>query len=254
MGKALDILGSWFGLIEEPAKQGPPPIKKETLVRLKELSRAHTFVEVRFPERDNISYQSLILDVNGPQRYIQIDELFPAVGKAAMPGEPVEIISHGKGQPLHFESEVIALEMADGVPAYRVALPSSLSVNQRRQYFRVDVPEDVDITVRVDLSPQLSPLCKVNNLSSSGINLRINRDVTQYLRASRVIEGIRIHLPDRDVINCDLEVRSYEYRKSPTRQTIVGGRLLSVSTASQKKLDKLLASMQRILQKQYNGE
>ena len=254
MGKALDILSSWLGLAEETAEQQPKPIKKETLIRLRELARSHTFVEVRFTERNNVSYQSLILDLNVEGRYAVIDELFPSLGKPVMPGEPVEIVSQGKGMPIQFHSEVLALEMIDGVPAYKIALPTQLQANQRRQYFRVEVPDDMDLSVKLDLAENLSPLCKVNNLSSAGINLRANRDISQYLKSSRVIEGIRIHLPDNDVINCDLEIRSYEYRKTPSRHTIVGGRLLSVSAPAQKKLDKILALFQRVMQKQQNGD
>jgi c-di-GMP-binding flagellar brake protein YcgR len=254
MGKALAMLTSWFGLDEEPELNRPKPINKETVLRLRELSRQHTFVEVRFTERNAVAYQSLILDVTPLSRSALIDELFPAAGQPVMPGEPIEIVSQSKGMPLQFHSEIISLEMVDGVPAYRIALPEKLQANQRRKYYRVVVPEEMEMLVRLELGDGLSPLCKVNNLSSSGINLKINRDVTQHLTSSHVIEGIRLQLPDNDVINCDLEVRSYEYRKVPNRHTLVGGRLLSVSAPAQKKLDKLLAHLQRVMQKQQNGD
>ena len=253
MGKALDVLSALFGLDNEPEPDQPKPVNRQTVLRLRELSRDHTFVEVRFPELSGSSYQSLILEVDPQSRSVLIDELFPADGQSVMPGEPVEIVSQNKGMPMRFSSEIMALEMVDGVPAYRIDLPQKVQANQRRKFFRVMVPDEMEISARVDIGDQ-TPLCKINNLSSSGISLKVNRDVTPHLKANRTIEGLRIQLPDHDVVNCDLEVRSYEYRKLPTRHTLIGGRLLRVSGSAQKKLDKILAQLQREIQKAYASE
>ncbi len=246
MGKALAFISSLFGLEGEPAKSAIRPVNPDTLLRLEQLCRSHSFVEVSFPEQGGRSYQSLILDINAEQRCALIDELFPALTQPVLPGEPIEVVSQGKGLPMRFRSEILSLEIVDGVPACRIALPRKIHAKQRRHYFRMAIPEDIDVSLRLPLADGQMKLCKVNNLSSSGIQLKINRDVTRQLRSSHVLEGARLMLPDKEVIHCDLEVRSYEYRKLPSRHTLVGGRLRCVAQPAQRKLDKLLADLQRL--------
>jgi hypothetical protein len=53
-----------------------------------------------------------------------IDEFFPMHADIVIiPGENIEIMSTGKGLPIRFVSVVGSIEMLDGSPAYRIALP-----------------------------------------------------------------------------------------------------------------------------------
>ena len=250
MGKPWAFLASLFGLQCEKHSGSAKTPDGAMLARLAELSSKHSFVDVRFPYRDDSSYQSLILSINLAEGYVLIDEMFPALSRQAMPGETVEIVSHGKGLPIKFKSQILALETVDGEPACRIGLPGEIHANQRRQFFRVAVPDDTYISLRLPLSEALSPLCKVNNLSSSGINMKVPGNVTDYLSSSHIVEGVHLYLSNQDVIQCDMEVRSFQYCKWPNRHTIVSGRFLNMTKPGQQQLNKLLVGLQRLARKQ----
>lgn len=225
-------------------------IKPETLIRLQELCAKHTFVNVNFTDRINCSFQSLILRVEPKNQSMLIDEFFPLQpDMAIMPGESIEITSIGKGLPIKFSSSIGAIEMLDGSPAYRIALPSKVKANQRRDFFRINVDRDMETRLRINLAGGDIAYCDIINLSSSGIGFRVDKNLSEQLSANRLLKNATLTLPDHGVISCDLEVKSYEYRKPPHRCTVVGARFLAMPRTSQKQLDKLMITLQREVKK-----
>ena len=224
----------------------PPAVKPETLVRLQELCAKHTFVNVNFVDRNDCSFQSLILKVDVVHQSLLIDELFPMqADMSVVPGENIEITSSGKGLPVKFSSTIATIEMLDGSPAYRIALPRKVKANQRREFFRLSVSKDVEVGLRIPLVGGNLALCNVLNVSSSGVGFSIDKNISEQLQSSRILRGVKLSLPDSTSIYCDLEVKSYEYRKPPHRCTVMGARFFELATPMQKQLDKAMVSLQR---------
>ncbi len=231
--------------LDEPAKPVVPSLDPETLVRLYELCAKHVFVDVRFLNRDGVSYQSLIIDVDAQRRTLLIDELYPLdKSTRVVTGEEVEITSVGKGLPVKFTSTIAALELYEGAPAYRLTLPTKVKSDQRREFFRIPVTREMDIRLHIPVEETLV-FSTVLNISSTGIGFRIDRNISDQVRSSRVISGVKITLPENVAIYCDLEVRSYDYKKSPDRYTLVGAKFLNFSPAEHKIFDKFLLKLQR---------
>ena len=214
----------------------------ETLIRLQKLCTSHTFVNVRFVDRDDSSFQSLILKVDSHHQSLLIDELFPMQADMAVtPGENIEITSSG-GLPVQFSSTIGAIEILDGAPAYRISLPTRVRANQRREFFRVAVNRDMETRLLIDGG---SCQCEILNLSNSGISFRVENNICEKIQSNRNIKDARLLLPDSSVLYCDLEVKSYEYRRPPQRGTVVGARFIDLPKTTQKQLDKLVSRLQR---------
>ena len=227
-----------------------PMIDAETLIRLNELCDKHTFVNVEFTNAENQSYQSLIIKVDNKQQSLLIDELYPVDPSLVVsPGEAIQITTSGKGVPVKFASVIEAVEMFEGSPAYRVALPRKLSANQRREFFRIPIHQDMGLRFQVPVEGGSVRTCVLLNLSSNGVRFTIDKNITEQFRLDRMIRQARMTMPDGTVFYCDLEVRSYEYRKIPDRFTIIGARLVDVLKKDQKQLDNFLISKQREIRK-----
>lgn len=242
--KNLGFIAHLFRSKSDKESQPSPTVKPETLVRLRELCAKHTFVDVSFSDRQDHAYQSLIIKVDVDSQSLLIDELYPLQTNMNIgPGEHIEITSCGKGLPVKFSSTITAIEMHEGSPAYRIALPRKVKANQRREFFRVSTRNEAGFQLRIPLTGGGS--CNVLDLSSSGIGFRVDKNISEQLRAHRIIEDARLTLPDNTVVYCDIEVRSFEYRKPPQRCTLVGATLLDIARPAQKQLDKLLIRLQR---------
>ncbi len=245
-GKNHSFMAMLFGS-RAPSVAEEPEIKPETLIRLQELCLKHSFVNVRFIDRVNCSFQSLILKVDPVNQSLLIDEFFPMQADIAIiPGENIEITSSGKGLPVKFSSAIGSIEILDGSPAYRIALPKKIRANQRREYFRVAVDYDMNTRLRINLSGGDMVMCQIINMSSSGMSFSVDKNVSEQLASNRKLKDAKFTLPDGSILNCDLEVKSYEYRRPPHRCTVIGARFDSLPRSSQKQLDKLIVTLQRL--------
>ena len=244
--KNRGFMAMLFGSGSQPVAEDSA-IKSETLMRLQELCLKHTFVNVRFVNRIDCSFQSLILKVDPDSQSLLIDEFFPMHADIAIiPGENIEIMSTGKGLPIRLVSVVGSIEMLDGSPAYRIALPKKIKANQRREYFRVAVHNDMNTRLRINLSGGDMAMCRIINLSSSGVSFSVDKNISERLASNRNLKDAKFTLPDGDMLSCNLEVKSYEYRKPPYRCTVIGARFDNLPRPSQKQLDKLIFTLQRL--------
>ncbi|MFT5691764.1 MAG: c-di-GMP-binding flagellar brake protein YcgR [Oceanicoccus sp.] len=252
-GKGSGFISRLFG-----GEEGPGPkedvIDPEILVRLHELSSKHTFVDVRFIDRDDISYQSLIIDVDANNRFLRIDELYPLSRDIKIVvGEKIEITSRGKGVPVKFTSTISALELFDGSPAYRVVLPTTIKSNQRRSFFRIDVTRDMDVRLHIPFDEGGLGLCTILNISSSGIGFRFDKNITEQIRSTGMMKEAKLTFPGNITMYCDLEVRSYDYKKAPARYTQVGAKIHNLSPSERKQMDKMLLKLQREVKRNENN-
>ncbi len=221
---------------------------EQTVIRLQQLVEERSFVDVRFPSRFDGTYQSLILKVDPVERYVLIDELFPAHGQFLItPGDEVEITSLRRGLPVRFTTWVkaISLDEGDGLPAYRLALPDVVEAKQRRAHFRLMLSSDSGVRLRLRGPEGDRLLCTVLDLSQSGLSFDCTGNLTEMLRQKPQLHQCVLLIPSLPEISCDLEARSFEFRKRPTRHTLVRARIDVLTTGSARQIEQFLALAQR---------
>lgn len=232
----------------EPESEAPQASFEQTVIRLQQMVEERSFVEVRFPGRADNTYQSLILKVDPLERYVLIDELFPAHGAFFIsPGDEVEITSVRRGIPVRFSTWVksISIDEADGIPAYRLALPDSVEAKQRRRNFRVPIDAEAGVRLRIRGPEGNRLLCTVQNLSHGGVGFTCQGNLGDNLREAPLLRNSSLSIPGLADIVCDLEVRSFEFRRQPYRYTVVGARLENLTTAGAKQIEHFLVLVQR---------
>ncbi len=221
---------------------------EQTVIRLQQLVEERCFVDVRFPDRADNVYQSLILKVDPAEGYVLIDELFPAHGQFFIsPGDEVEITSVRRGVPVRFATWVraISIDEADGLPAYRLALPDAVEAKQRRAHFRLTLDADSGVRLRLRGPEGDRLLCTVLNLSQAGLSFECPGNVTEWLRQHTRLRQCMLTIPGLPEFPCDLEARSFEFRRRPSRHTIVGARIESLAPVAARQLEQFLVIAQR---------
>ncbi len=116
-------------------------------------------------------------------------------------------------EPGNWHIEFVAVEpcevMHDGTPAIRLRYPEILTVQQRRQNARHDVPSTIPLRCVADAGGITPFDAQIRDISFGGINVLLYpSDIT--LEPGTVLVGSRIEVPGADSVTIDLEVRYSE--------------------------------------------
>lgn len=225
----------------------PDKTKKEAdnYSQLEILQRRHSFIEVKFPRIEQ-SFQSMILELHPDDSFLVIDELYPAEGRQKLlEGDEAEIIAQVPGIKVAFFSKLLAREITEGLPVYRMELPEEIGSTVRRRSFRVYVEREANLAIDLGKIGEQSLSAHVVNLSADGIKLSLRGNVSKQLEKNRLLENCLIRLPNGIDIDASIELRNIYTIRTPTLHTLAGG-VLSIAIPSQRtKLNQYLAAVQR---------
>ncbi len=116
-------------------------------------------------------------------------------------------------EPGDWHIEFVAVEpreaMHDGAPAIRLRYPEILTIQQRRQNERYDVPPTVPLRCVADAGGITPFDAQIKDISSGGISVLLYPSDIM-LEPGTVLVGSRIEVPGADSVTIDLEVRYSE--------------------------------------------
>lgn len=129
--------------------------------------------------------------------------------KALLASARVTLVS----TPDDWQIEFVATEpcevMHDGVPAIRLRYPEILSVQQRRQHPRRDVPSTLTLRCVADAGGIAPFDAQIKDLGVGGVSILIYSPEVM-LEPGTVLVGCVIEVPRADSVTVDLEVRYSE--------------------------------------------
>jgi len=116
-------------------------------------------------------------------------------------------------EPGDWHIEFVAVEpcevMHDGTPAIRLRYPEILTIQQRRQNERHDVPPTVPLRCVADAGGITPFDAQIKDISFGGISVLLYPSDIM-LEPGTVLVGSRIEVPGADSVTIDLEVRYSE--------------------------------------------
>ena len=116
-------------------------------------------------------------------------------------------------EPGDWHIEFVAVEpreaMHDGAPAIRLRYPEILTIQQRRQNERYDVPPTVPLRCVADAGGITPFDAQIKDISFGGISVLLYPSDIM-LEPGTVLVGSRIEIPGADSVTIDLEVRYSE--------------------------------------------
>lgn len=222
-----------------------PNDKSDNYSQLEMLQRRHSFIEVKFPRIEG-SFQSMILELHPDDSYLLIDELYPLENRQELiEGDTAEITAQAPGIKIAFFSTLLAREVIDGTPAYRMELPEDIGSTLRRRAFRVYVERENGLAIDLR-DPEGEPIdAHIVNLSGDGIKLSLRGNVSKRLEKDRVLEQCVIKLPNHIDIDCSIEIRNLYVIRTPSLHTLAGATLSVPMPSHRTKLGQYLAAVQR---------
>ena len=213
--------------------------------QLETLQRRHSFIEVKFPRIER-SFQSMILELHAEDGYMLIDELYPAEGRQfLLEGDAAEIGGKSVGIVVSFYSRLLAREVADDAPVYRMELPEEIGASYRRTSYRVYVEREAGLTIDIRRPDGSSFDAHIINLSTDGVKISLRGDVNKDIAQNHLLENCLIQLPNGIDIDCAIDVRNAYVMRTPSLNTMIGGKLTIDMPSHRTKLDQYLAAVQR---------
>jgi len=129
--------------------------------------------------------------------------------KALLARARVTFVSTPDDWHIEFVAEEPCEVMHDGVAAIRLHYPEILTVQQRRQYARHDVPAALALRCVADAGGVAPFDARIKDLGIGGISILLySPDVM--LEPGTVLVGSRIEIPGADAVAVDLQVRYSE--------------------------------------------
>lgn len=227
--------------------------RDKVIFNLEKMQSEHCFIDVRFPERDARTFQSLILAVDDGDDLLTIDELYPTddVGDVTA-GEMLELTSRKKGIRMSFVTRIESIEHDGKSPLFKLQIPSSVNAKQQRKNYRVQL--EPDSGVKFNVFDKTGLICTVVNVSVDGIGFYMGGNHTSDFKLGSILQDCLLKLPNGVSFHSSMEVRSCEFKKYPNRRTLIGGSFINLAPPDIKKLETVLATMQREQRKNESRE
>lgn len=223
---------------------GPP--EAEVFVLLRRALTDHCLLTVRIDGRGE-PHTSAILEVVPEGRYLVIDELIPMVDQSLLEARPVlHIRAMVEGVELRFSTPVLQVGEEDGLPYYKIALPSSINYAQRRRQFRVTVPQPYGFEVSFTLPDERVLLGDLRDLSSGGLCVaRLHSGELEADKDLHQIATCRLSIPNQQSVVADVEIMGID---APPRQRVarVRARFINPSPTAARRISQFCTELERL--------
>ena len=212
---------------------------------LEQLRLNHEWIEVKVTKTD-LSYQSLILNLDIENNELLIDELFPPEHiEKIEPGDTVAIRSQSSQKPINFFSRVLAREFSNGSGLWRLELPDGIGHNGNRNAFRVYVENDLELDIEVYTDGEPLNDVRIVNISTEGLKLSFSQAHQDQLHNNKSLERCIIRLPGGFDVDCDIMLSNIYSIRTPVPHLLAGGKLTIDNPQHRVKLQQYIASIQR---------
>ncbi|HBF08638.1 MAG TPA: hypothetical protein DHW71_03345 [Gammaproteobacteria bacterium] len=227
----------------QPAKSLPEEAAR-IYSQLYGLKNARHFAWCRFG-RDEVAYQSMIIDINVEERLLILDEPFGMPASFFWsPGMPIHVEIKDYETRISFKSRFVRLqpeESGDG-NKMMIAWPAEVESHQRRSIFRVSFHEGdaVPMIQFMDISSDLLPCL---DLSFQGVGVAVPDEISSQMYPGQNLV-IQLWLPNLDPIVAKLHIKRLDHIED-LGVSSMGGVIEGIDAASKRVVDKFLLAAQR---------
>lgn len=191
-----------------------------------------------------------VLAVNETRNTLILDSARgDALNQELMSGKGAEFIAQLDGISISFATGPVTWCKYEGLPALRIALPTSLVRLQRREHFRVPMPIANPVKCIVPLAADGDPDPIATHLVDIGCGGVAIAETSGRLgpETGRILPDCRLLLPESDTIVTSLEVRNSAQIRLPngTFQTRLGCQFVDLPKDMAAKLQRFVMDIER---------
>jgi len=175
-----------------------------------------------------------------------LDEMLPREVAAHIAlGSEVAVHGQHEGGPFRFSSALCERGSEHDIPFFRLVAPASLRHRQRRSFHRAVVPWDTALGARIEPDVEegeesIALDARLQDISVGGCRLRVESDDPQQsFDCGRCV----LWVPDEELVSCRFQPCHIE--QTAPGHWAVGGRYLDLGRPDLRKLERIIASLER---------
>ena len=210
---------------------------------LKDLQKCHALLSVRVPGVHR-AFLSSLLDVDGEENLIVLDELNPNRGHELLARRDHFVVDALlRKVTVSFRVTNFLIGEQDGIPFLKARIPEEIYYPQRRKSRRITVHSALRIPFQANLAAEPYRLDgNLANLSEGGLAAVVSLPLEAKL--PRELKNCYVSFPEGDVIGFSLSIR-YEKRISKEKQMIIGGSFSDIDLVDCAKIKQFLGALER---------
>ncbi len=211
---------------------------------LRRLQTNHALVSIQHGG-DACFYPTIILDIQSDEHTLLIDATENADWHSQLSaGAVFHMLGRLSGIKIQCEVTFKELIRESISSSYRVMMPQQLLYKQRRRHFRAVIENNTSLSINLPLSMKQHIKGQVVDISVSGICTRVDFSEAASLASEQAIRHARIALPDKQMLTCDLTLRSI--RHYPEKGfSLLGGEFNQIQPQQQHHIERLVAALDR---------
>lgn len=222
------------------------PWDQFTFKLIHQIKYNRTPLKVTFQDHPE-SFASAILAIDADQQIMLLDPLFPSTGNDLIKvGKSIDIQCVSHGIHIGFSCPIIRQKMRQDLSGFCVKFPEVIDYQQKRDAYRVRVPEDYDLDVSFALPNELV-IAKVLDLSMTGMQLKLDRPLAYHLDEHNIIQEARMIRPNSPHMAFDFKV-VHQQCDEGENSAILGCEFYNLAKSEQAWLNQIVVSLQRIQQ------
>ncbi|MCW8931223.1 MAG: flagellar brake protein [Gammaproteobacteria bacterium] len=219
---------------------------EESIARLLKQLQQHLVIMTAKFSSDKLStnkesYNTAIIKVDYKNKLFYLDELVPDEGNQQMKAlKKVLLRTRLDGAILTIECTLKEVGEEKGILHYVMYFPDRIRSTQRRESYRVNIPLSKRIQVNMQTESGAFIAGFLNDISFSGIAIRLEPNQSFNLDVDEIIPFLTIHL--KETITCEMEVKRIS---SAQGSTIISGHLEEIAPEHQKFIQKFITRLDR---------
>lgn len=227
---------------EESEKHPPSAETTKLMQRIKD-SRAMLTVKISGSED---TYLSALLEVNGEEGYIVIDELNSQTGHRSLCQiKQLEISTRLEDREIRFQCDLAAIGEQNGISYYKIPFPENLDHQLRRKHLRITAPRGKYLPVHLHTDSQDLVTGELVDLSTGGFGAILSRGASNKIHHGDIIPKCMLYLENQKPIEAELEVRYCEDKRYHS-QPRLGGKFINMDQHSERRLQKFISQIDRM--------
>lgn len=213
---------------------------KQILKVLLDLKDDRLLFNVTLPQA-NGKFSSALLEVNGEQGYVMLDELIPEIGhKFLQEKKTLRVHAVLRGIDVSFDLGNIETGHSQGIAYYKAALPKKVYFPQRRNARRLSIKPGSSLSFYALYGDVNIPVHgNVLDLSGGGIGVILTNNRARICRGG-ILKNCRVVLSENEEIQFDLKLRFVKSHPSGNNRLHIGGYFENLTPDCQKKLQRHL--------------
>ena len=198
------------------------------------------------PDHSDELFQTRLLNIDYVRKILSLQKINYTFGHLmVIDAKYLTLYSHHDGAEVSFSTHMSRYSERNG-GFYEIQFPTKVKYCQRRMSHRVHVSFALDIRAEFYTEKGEKIQGLLRDISANGLRLQLHEVNPREFQEKSLIRNCVINLPDRERINCTLQIQ-HKHNHIRSRGCTIGGSFFAMSNEQKKELQKFITGLERRL-------